>query len=202
MRATIQVWLISCFIALTCCNCGSDEAVDHEVNSASDPIISWTSDTTLHWSDFRKPIDGTEKFSAETRAGIHWNPVLQISSYMTTVNAVFDRRGSYVVPDSMSKDVLVHENMHFNLYELAARDLRHKITEWPGSRFGVFEEFVDSCAHSIIDSLNIRQAKYDEETNHGVNALAQNRWNQHIDSLLNATNSLSPVTVYVEYKVQ
>ena len=73
--------------------------------------------------------------------------------------------------------LLEHEQVHFDLTEIAARKVRSR-----------FEELADSCGSpgateglqddlaQIDRDLQDEQRRYDRETNHGLNAVAQDRW--------------------------
>ena len=81
--------------------------------------------------------------------------------------------------------LLEHEQLHFDLAELAARRLRKR-----------FEEFEDAChdpggtepiqamVAEIDRELQEEQAKYDRETSHGVNQRAQEQWVRKIRAQL------------------
>ena len=81
--------------------------------------------------------------------------------------------------------LLDHEQLHFDLAELAARRIRKR-----------FEEFKDAChdpggtesiqglVAEIDRELQEEQARYDRETSHGVNLRAQDQWKRKIQALL------------------
>ena len=82
--------------------------------------------------------------------------------------------------------LLAHEQLHFDLTEIAVRRIRKR-----------FEELKDACAEpggseiipgeieKIDRDLQEEQRRYDRETAHGVNAAAQAKWAEKIRKLLN-----------------
>ncbi len=81
--------------------------------------------------------------------------------------------------------LLDHEQLHFDLAELAARRIRKR-----------FEEFKDAChdpggtepiqalVSEIDRELQEEQAQYDRETQHGINLRVQDQWARKIRALL------------------
>jgi len=85
----------------------------------------------------------------------------------------------------LDRQLLDHEQLHFDLAELAARKIR--------KRFG---EFKDACLDPggtepiqtmVIEAdreLQEEQSRYDLETGHGTNMRAQDQWAQRVRALL------------------
>ena len=85
----------------------------------------------------------------------------------------------------LDTQLLQHEQLHFDLAELATRKIRKR-----------FEDFKDACddpggtepiqvmVAEIDRELQEEQAKYDRETSHGVNLRAQDQWTRKIRALL------------------
>ena len=87
--------------------------------------------------------------------------------------------------DVGAAQLLDHEQLHFDIAELAARRLRTR-----------FEDFKDGCAEpggvesiqamvvEIDRELQEEQSRYDRETNHGADARTQDRWRRRVQGLL------------------
>ena len=85
----------------------------------------------------------------------------------------------------LDAQLLEHEQLHFDIAELAARRLRTR-----------FEDFKDGCAEpggvesiqamvvEIDRELQEEQSRYDRETNHGADARTQDRWRRRVQGLL------------------
>ena len=81
----------------------------------------------------------------------------------------------------MDAQLLDHEQLHFDLAELAARRIRKR-----------FEEFKDAChdpggtepiqamVAEIDQELQEEQTQYDRETSHGINVRVQDQWSRRI----------------------
>jgi hypothetical protein len=81
--------------------------------------------------------------------------------------------------------LLEHEQMHFDLSEIAARRVRSRFEDLADACGdpGATERLQDDLAQ-IDRDLQDEQRRYDSETNHGLNAAAQDRWTQTIQQQL------------------
>ncbi len=100
----------------------------------------------------------------------------------TATNAQRQARRNVMVLDAQ---LLAHEQLHFDIAEVAARRIRKR-----------FEDFKDVChepggmapiqamVSEIDKELQEEQRRYDRETNHGSNMRAQDQWRRRVRELL------------------
>jgi predicted secreted Zn-dependent protease len=85
---------------------------------------------------------------------------------------------------------LEHEQLHFDLSQIYARQLRKKIAD---SKLNLFNFTKES--NKIFDDIFFlykeRQNLYDTETNHGINNAAQKKWEKNIETELNELETYS-----------
>jgi hypothetical protein len=93
---------------------------------------------------------------------------------------------------TLDRQLLDHEQLHFDLAELAARKIRKR-----------FEDFKDSCLDpgesepiqgmvaEVDRELQEEQHNYDRETNHGVNVRMQDQWRRKILAQLKESEQLA-----------
>jgi hypothetical protein len=85
----------------------------------------------------------------------------------------------------MDRQLLDHEQLHFDLTELAARKIRNRFAEFkdaclePGGT-----EPIQAMVFEVDRELQDQQREYDRETGHGVNVRAQDQWAQRVKALL------------------
>jgi hypothetical protein len=103
-----------------------------------------------------------------------------------------DARRSLVERDLQ---LLEHEQLHFDLAEVSARQIQQR-----------FDELKASCAvpggterlqHVVSDAdreLQDEQRKYDAETNHGTNPVAQDQWRRKIRQQLDLASRSQTTT--------
>ena len=166
-------------------------------------LIPWDTADPLIWSDFQgtPPADAAQhleaawivtaiKMSAGTYVdqnessgyvGCYTNVV--IANYMNP-----DK--SWVLPSAACTSLLEHEQGHFDLTEAYARRaaLIIESTRLYGTdKYAVEQQLFDRFS-AIRDEIYLQAdratQRYDDETNHGLNATEQARWLQQIDAWL------------------
>ena len=181
--------------------------------------IGWSSERSLRRADFqgRPPVAATNASMSWLEIDASWE--CEDGKLVATVRAVFHPARSWwrTSPGSIWGDsagvgdasraqlearrsagqrdaqLLAHEQLHFDLTELAARRIRNR-----------FEEFKDACSEpggteplrrlvtEIDRELQEEQRRYDRETANGVNAQAQDQWRRRIDPLVRSPVPAAP----------
>jgi predicted secreted Zn-dependent protease len=108
-----------------------------------------------------------------------------------------DRAGSWVVRGSETADLLTHEQGHFDITALGARDFLNDVLALSGSSAADLQSQIDSAQssnQSTIDSVN---SMYDVDpncgTSHGTNAANQQQWNLRINNAKTSGARLSSI---------
>ena len=171
-------------------------------------VIEWSSDRHLTTADFRGRVPATAaraslswlhidvdwqcaggRLQAHARAtfdparswwrpaqGNIWEGIPERASGVSRTH--LEARRSVVQRDLQ---LLAHEQLHFDIAELAARRIRTR-----------FEAMKGACAEpdgstglqayvgEVDRELQVEQRRYDEETDHGANAAAQEHWRRRI----------------------
>lgn len=173
--------------------------------SGKEKPFAWSADRKLTWSDFQGRVPASVKIDqlhtkeAETSSGILMkmktggkNPV-----YKVDVVAVFDPSKSWV--HSKDSSGLIHEQGHFDITEINARDLRKELsqTTFKRNNFTVRLRTLYNRTNVLAERM---QEEYDKETIHHLDTLQQNRWNKLIADSLQALSSWSDTTVTLSVK--
>ena len=95
------------------------------------------------------------------------------------VEAIFVKSKSYIT--NYSEYVLKHEQLHFDVCELYARKLRQKLTETDFKKVKNVQQLIQNAYTKISQDFNKEQDRYDEDTEHGLNAAKQQVWNDDIN---------------------
>jgi hypothetical protein len=152
----------------------------------------WSPERKLVWEDFRGPVQNSmgHDVAAATFCGIGFetntisanNPDLKITVYNT-----FYPTRSFVKPGLEKASILAHEQTHFDICELYTRKLRARM-----SNIKVSVETMKTTLRSIYQEVQQeyvqRQEAYEHETEHGIIADEQARWENMINKELAATN--------------
>ena len=93
----------------------------------------------------------------------------------------------------LDAQLLEHEQLHFDLAELAARRIRKRFDEFKdGCHEAGGAEAIQAMVSEVDRELQQEQARYDRETSHGVNLRAQDQWLRRIRKLLETTREPLP----------
>lgn len=157
--------------------CGSSKPVIDE----NEKLLIWDKEKALVWTDFKgqpAPEDMTANWSA---IGFSFVAYRVVDKKRTLIAAYFDRDRSWSV--RQRDDLLRHEQYHFNITELFARQIRKKVIEEklkPGT------DAFENLYTGQVKALGLMQKEYDEMTQHGKNNAQQNLQEKLIDERLNA----------------
>jgi hypothetical protein len=151
--------------------------------------IEWTANRKLTWEDFKgvpKSFSNTN-VAAQTYCGFGFqtNYVTLLTKTKIFVTTTFNCNLSWVRPDQKGRtDLLEHEQGHFDLCEVYARQLRKKLRE---KKMTVFNLNTDAniIFKDVYKSYLDRQELYEKETNYGLNRQKQIEWDNIIANELN-----------------
>ena len=164
--------------------------------------VIWSPTKSLTWEDFKQISHHSSAnnnahshathTSAITHSGLLMNSKVFFSEdkLVPLVYAVFDCEKSWVLDQEKGDVLLNHEQRHFDIAEVFARKLRK---EFQAKSFTIdeFDTHVRNLYEMYFDELNRTQDLYDKQTNHGLNILQQNKWDEWVDQELNKFNDYS-----------
>ncbi|MFC6997700.1 hypothetical protein [Rufibacter roseus] len=141
----------------------------------------------LNWSDFKGGPVTSGKFAAFIFPG------LSSESYAVVKNGVIHvkvtlrvytlRQLSKVRADSKTAYVLNHEQRHFDIVKLVAEHYKQRVQPQKLT----LQDYDSMIKYQYLEALwelDQLQKQYDEETHHGLNHTAQERWNRKIQDEL------------------
>ncbi|GLB52216.1 hypothetical protein NBRC110019_12550 [Neptunitalea chrysea] len=161
------------------------------VHSEDKPIL-WNKEHRLSWDDFRAAPDDGSRAVAITASGISYqlsaelkeNAVVEVDC---EVGAYFYPYESWCKLHLTDKSTLGHEQLHFDISELMAREFRKRIANKKFTK-NVKQE-VKEIYFEVSDSLDLLQKLYDKETNFSMNDEKQAYWHHKIALELEATKN-------------
>jgi len=171
------------------------------IHAQSQDELIWHEGERLRWSDFSGEADTASRFSANTSFNIQCfhNIKCENGSMKVTMRiiAVFFHSKSWVQKNQENSDLLKHEQTHFDIAEIAARNLRKKIFESHFSKSKLdanIKSLVDITFHDVMEMQN----KYDKESEHYMNKEGQAQWNEYVEKELKNMSPYSSDTVTIE----
>jgi hypothetical protein len=142
--------------------------------------IQWRPTQPLGWGDFQGMPRPAGREGALSEIGQISGSACAGSQLQFGVLAVFVPRDSWVLPSvaadpRQSAIALSHEQTHFNITEIIARQLRRTFltVEHPCAMSASERDALGSAA---ANEELVVQTRYDGETNHGLDREAQERW--------------------------
>ena len=142
--------------------------------------IAWSATRQLQWSDFRAAPQPQGREAALSTTGQISGSACSGTQFQYGVIAGFIPAESWVKPDvaanpQQSGMALAHERLHFDITEIIARELRQKLATMPRP-CDMTEADRDALGAESFEEEKRVQQRYDDETNHGLDLAAQNRW--------------------------
>jgi hypothetical protein len=139
-------------------------------------VLAWSANRPLTWADFKSKPTPAEKLAALTSATIDVQVGCTDFIFTSNVRAVFVPTESWVRDSaSATPNLLRHEQLHFNITELHARRMRQKIALLKLNCTRLQPTF-KNATNVIFTEWQKEEARYDQETNHGLNLDRQKNW--------------------------
>ncbi|MDB5133024.1 MAG: hypothetical protein JWR02_2773 [Mucilaginibacter sp.] len=140
----------------------------------------------LTWNDFQSKIPNS-RYDAEIYPSIGYDERNEVNNGVVdiylTMKVCLPKSACWVKEESRNAYALNHEQRHFDIAKIAAEGFKQKISgeELPAGNFDgpINVEYLESYRE-----MTNMQKLYDEETRHGSNESAQERWNGYIDKEL------------------
>jgi hypothetical protein len=155
-------------------------------------IAGWPSSIT--WDQFREvanrpagvnenalinPITSNSGLQTDETDGMHFVSNL---TYTILVNSDV----SWVVAGHKTDELLVHEQVHFDILGLKMRGMMQQIEELRKPSLTELGQALNELLQQTQTDASEMNETYDTETNHGINREAQARWEQRIREAIRA----------------
>ena len=145
--------------------------------------IEWSANRPLTWTDF-KARPTSDRLAALTSSTIDAKVGCVDYQFSAQVRAVFTPSESWVRNLAQASPALLrHEQLHFDLTEIHARLLRQKLNVVKLDCEKLQPAFGNLTKMAFL-TWQRDEARYDQETNHGLNAARQQAWDQQIQQRL------------------
>lgn len=164
-----------CLLLLLIWQSGSAQLTKRE---AQDTVI-WRADSLLNRSYFlAKRSHYGPSIPAYITSAIYLYQKENNGIRMFYVEAIMLKSKSFMKEETPY--ILNHEQMHFNITEIYARRLRKMIAEKDFTKVTDVVSLIERMYAKTMNECQKREAAYDKDTQHGINAAKQEVWNQTI----------------------
>jgi Bacterial protein of unknown function (DUF922) len=180
---------------------------------AAQNVIEWSSDRPLSKEDFKGRVPPSAPNASLSWLNIDASWECEAGELIAAARATFDpSRSWWRTPQGnvwetaertsgvnrthvdarrsllqREMQLLEHEQLHFDLTELAARRIRKRFVDVKDACAERTDDLRDAIA-DIDRALQTQQSLYDRETAHGTNAAAQDQWKRRIRKELDTSN--------------
>ncbi|WP_439880836.1 hypothetical protein ACSX1A_16980 [Pontibacter sp. MBLB2868] len=139
----------------------------------------------LNWADFTGAPNASSKYAAAVFPGFSYEGQSEVVDGVIDLKLLMKvfvvKSASWVKGAARDAYSLNHEQRHFDIVKLVAERFKQKIQ--PDSLD--LADYNSIIQYQYIESfreMNRLQDQYDNETRHGIDQVAQQRWNQRIDA--------------------
>jgi len=151
-----------------------------------DDTIYYSAKRPLTWDDFKADVPSS-KYDAESFPGFgyyeHAEVVKGILKVELAIKVYLPKSASWVKDYARTPYALNHEQRHFDIVKIVAEHFKKKISTEP-LPVSNFEGPINVEYLESFREMNRLQKQYDNETRHGSDQTAQQRWNDKIDAEL------------------
>lgn len=179
-------------------SCDRIKATIYKVNNPRkyEKEIEWSAKRKLTWNDFKglsSTAANTGDYAAQTYCSIGFRTnfvtIFTKIKYFVTNSFICD--SSSVKPEGLNSKVLLrHEQTHFDLAEVYARQLRKEVAE-KKLTFSNFTEETNKIYYNVYHDYHRRQKRFDDETDHGRNSVNEKKWEETTFKELSELNAFS-----------
>lgn len=156
--------------------------------SAEEEKIIWHENRKLTWADFKATPNGPPDYVASTNSGVSFSFSYKErngrAEIVYTVRSNFYPNLSWYRPERVSKYILEHEQMHFDISELFARKLKEELATI--TRDINFKGKAEAAYESNELDRQRMQEQYDFESDHSNNAEGETKWRAYVAAQLEA----------------
>lgn len=151
---------------------------------SSPSTLAWSASRPLSWADFQARPGAPVNLAALTSANIDVKVGCSDFKFSAAVKAVFTPTESWVrEPGKASAQLLRHEQVHFDLTEVHARQMRQKLALMQFD-CDKLQPALNNYTKVAFLAWQREEARYDQETNHGLNAARQQQWEAAVQQRL------------------
>ena len=144
-------------------------------------ILEWNEYYYLRWDDFQGEPTAESIGDAGAVVQIKAKPYLVKKQVHYNVYAYFNQSKSWA--RDKSRELLAHEQVHFDIAELYARKIRKLISEMQRRHVKDVSEY-NAAIHRLLEESNEYDRLYDIQTLHGAITKKQEEWTRKVKSEL------------------
>lgn len=171
--------------------------------SQTNSFVRWENNVKLTWGDFKGSPDNNSAM-AMSYITIDCREIKEKDSVTIIVNTLFDKNQSWVKKDFVDEQLLWHEQIHFDLFEVYARKLTELYSKMEFTEkeilSGKLEKIRDSMYAEVEKAHQLLDDDFSSFISEERDKQLQENWNLKIKNELESMKSFSEKTVKLPWK--
>lgn len=160
-----------------------DEGINDPVR---EDTIFWSPSRKMTWDDFTGIQPKASRYSAQIFNNFEYSAPVKIEDgtliITLTMKAYMLKNSSWTSSTSLSAYSIAHEQLHFDITKLIIEKFKAE-----ASKILTLDDYDSELQRLFIDmyrEMNRLQKEYDEESNHSINIVGQEKWRAYISQAL------------------
>lgn len=177
----LSLWTSLFTLSITTAGSTSPVPSNTPAKSAETKVVeklTWSETRRLTWDDFKGAPESGNPHHALTAANLAVDAKCSSNSFVYDVKCVFLPEESWS-KNKRSEALLRHEQLHFDLTEVHARQLRKHLKEL-GSSCGNLKGNLTATVNQAFKEWKAEQNLFDKSCNHGLNKTEEAAWAENI----------------------
>ena len=174
-------------------------SLEYSSKKVVNELIQWENNQKLTWKDFKGKPNKRSPYKAMTFASVSSN-LISFSKNELKIEILchFIKNKSWKTIET--DELLRHEQLHFDIAELAARKMRERVSKLNLKNLSSknIEQKLNSIFNSSVEEQMEMNQKYDSETNHSIKYIAQSDWEKKIKEKLIETKDYSKTSITIK----
>jgi hypothetical protein len=176
----------------------TNNSFEYSSKKVVNELIQWEHNQKLTWKDFKGKPNKRSPYKAMTYASISSN-LISFSKNELKIEVLchFVKNKSWKKTET--DELLRHEQLHFDIAELAARKMRERVSKLNFKSLNTknLEQKLNTIFNLSVEEQVKMNQKYDSETNHSIKYKAQLNWENWIKEKLIETKEFSRTNITI-----
>jgi hypothetical protein len=152
---------------------------DYEIdNPEKGDTIFWSPTRKMTWADFTGTMPKTTKYSAQIFNNFEYTAPLKIENGILSIalqmKVYMLKSASWTSSTSLSEYSLGHEQLHFDIAKLVVERFKQKAKQI--LTVDNYDSQLQMLFIEMYREMNRLQREYDDESNHSINIIGQEKW--------------------------
>ena len=155
-------------------------------NPEKGDTIFWSPSRKMTWTDFTGIMPKTSRYSAQIFNNFEYLAPLKLENGVLKIDLQMKvymlKSGSWTSSTNLSEYSIAHEQVHFDITKIVVERFKRKAKQI--LTVDNYDSELQLLFIEMYREMNRLQKEYDDESNHSINVLGQQKWQQFVDEEL------------------